>query len=53
MSGMHVVLYGNPVDGLQVIGPFKTEEDAAEWADFVFNGSDCWTVPLEAQDDIE
>lgn len=48
--GMHVVLVGNPVDGFQVVGPFKTAEDAVFWAEDTLDGEWC-TAPLEAQED--
>ena len=33
IMGMHVVLVGNPVDGFEVYGPFKTYDHAAAWTD--------------------
>ena len=30
---MHVVIIGNPVDGIEVYGPFKTYDHAAAWTD--------------------
>lgn len=44
--GMHVVVSGNPFDGMTVWGPFKTGEDATLWADAEID-SDWWIVPLE------
>lgn len=51
--GMSVVVFGNPVDGIQVIGPFDTGEDATRWADLVFNDGDWWVVPLEATEEFD
>ncbi len=33
MYGLHIVITGNPVDGLFFYGTFKTGEEAMEWAD--------------------
>ena len=48
--GMHVVLEGSLGDGFQVIGPFKTGDEAVEWADHNFSGTGThWEVmPLQA-----
>jgi len=48
--GMHVVLVGNPVDGLTIYGPFTTAEDANEWADSNINADDWWVAPLVSGD---
>lgn len=45
-TGMHVMLMGNPVDGLEVYGPFKTRDDASMWSRQ--NGDYGWPVPLRA-----
>ena len=29
---MHIVVAGNPVDGLKFYGPFQTRDAAVEWA---------------------
>jgi hypothetical protein len=44
--GMHVVLVGNPVDGLTIYGPFTTGEDANDWADSNVKNEDWWAAPL-------
>lgn len=46
--GMHVVLVGNPLEGVQVYGPFATGLEAAEWARSEFSGEDWWTAMLYA-----
>lgn len=52
--GMHIVIIGNPVDGFQYIGPFKTGEDAIAWADRDADiDADWWIAPLEAKDQHE
>ena len=44
----HVVIVGNPVDGIRIYGPFETFNDAHNWAD----GTDeYWITELEAIDD--
>lgn len=47
--GMHVVLVGNPVDGLTIYGPFDTGEDASTWADDYVSSDAWWIAPLHAQ----
>lgn len=41
------LMVGNPVDGVQLIGPFSDQEAAAEAADAI-SDSDWWIVPLTA-----
>lgn len=46
---MHIIIYGDPVDGLKFIGPFNTSEEAAAYASSGhFDGYDWWVAPLEA-----
>ena len=47
--GMHVVVVGNPVDGIQIIGPFKTLAHAMEWAEEVMGDENYWLTPLEPE----
>ena len=50
-TGMHIIIVGNPVSGLEFIGPFKTGEDAVEWANRDAHiDADWWVAPLEAKD---
>lgn len=52
--GMHIIIIGNPVDGFNYIGPFKTAADAAAWAGQDANiDADWWLAPLEAKDEHE
>lgn len=44
---MHIIIIGNPVDGFQFIGPFKTLDDAIEWESNVAIGADWWVAPIE------
>lgn len=47
--GIHVVVSGNPVDGLRFYGPFATADEASEWAQRNSNDlSDWWIAPLDA-----
>jgi hypothetical protein len=49
--GMHIIIIGNPVDGFEYIGPFKTGEDAVAWANQDANiDGEWWIAPLEAKD---
>jgi hypothetical protein len=46
-----VIVIGNPVDGLQFIGPFKTGNDAIAWANRDANiDADWWVAPLEEKE---
>lgn len=55
--GMHVILFGDPLVGYEVLGPFKTEEAAYNWAmrhdGFVTDMSGWWVTPLRAQEEFE
>lgn len=53
--GPHIIVYGNPVDGLQFIGPFKTAYDAACHGnrDAHLSDAEWWIAPLEAADASE
>ncbi len=51
--GMCIVIYGNPVDGFQYVGPFKTPDDAQWWADRVAVGADWWLAELQHQSVME
>ena len=42
-----VILYGNPIDGLSVAGPFFSASRAIEWASDVLAGETWWVTPLE------
>ena len=45
--GLSIVITGNPVDGLFFYGPFKTAEDANEWADAEQSDQEWWVAPLD------
>lgn len=48
VMGMHVVLIGDPINGMEVFGPFKTGIDAEKWASAY--AIDSWVIaPLKAQ----
>lgn len=46
--GLHVVMIGNAVDGLWIIGPFKTGLDAVHWATGNLKREAWEAAPLEA-----
>lgn len=50
--GLHIIIIGNPVDGLEFIGPFKTADDATRHASTDGNIDNCewWIAPLAAAD---
>ena len=50
-TGMHVVLYGNPVDGIKLFGPFKTGDEAVRWAGREIDDA-WWIAPLSHPDDF-
>lgn len=41
---MFVVAVGNPFDGIELIGPFESADEANEYADQSFGGKDTWWV---------
>ena len=42
---MHIIIYGDPVDGLRFIGPFETAEEAVSSAENWRNvRNDTWWV---------
>lgn len=46
MTGMHILITGNPVDGFEYFGPFKTGDDAIAYAETArFDG--WWIAPLQ------
>ena len=47
--GMCVVISGTPLAGFTVIGPFKHQALAAEWAQIWEEDIDWWIAPLVAQ----
>lgn len=50
MQGLHIIIIGNPVSGLEFIGPFATGDEAVEWANRDAHiDADWWVAPLEAK----
>lgn len=45
--GLSVIAHGNPIDGIAIVGPFKTPIEAAEYGD-KFLDADWWVTPLIA-----
>lgn len=45
--GMSVVLIGSPISGFRVVGPFKTLDDAEDYAGNV-EDAEAWAMSLEA-----
>jgi hypothetical protein len=45
---MTVIVIGDPINGIRIVGAFNTEEDAVTWADRHCEDTDWWTAPLEA-----
>lgn len=49
---MIIIIKGNPVDGLEYIGPFPDLTTAGEYADKIGN-SDWWITRLTAPEEAE
>lgn len=45
----HAVVFGNPIDGLRMQGPFADHDSAHSFAETEFAGSDWWIVNLESR----
>ena len=48
-----VVMTGNPVEGFEVIGPFKQPHYASEWADEWIDDLDWWVLPLKHEEEVQ
>ena len=52
IPGMHVVVVGNPFDGMTIYGPFATGDEANEWANSNdktdLDNVDWWVLRLES-----
>lgn len=46
LMGMHVVIVGNPRDGVEIYGPFKTGADAVDYGHSIED--EWWIAPLQA-----
>lgn len=42
-----VLMVGGPTEGFQLIGPFKQEHHAREWAGEWINDLEWWVAPLQ------
>lgn len=47
-----VILVGNLTEGFDVIGPFNSFDEAADFDNVMFDGSG-WIMPLTDKDDVE
>lgn len=50
MKNQYVLLIGNPVDGVSIVGPFVDTENATEHAEARFKNSEWWIAVLEEVD---
>lgn len=41
-----VVVYGDPFDGLVIVGPFEHADDASAWAESEIDDQTWWVVNL-------
>lgn len=48
-----VVVKGNPADGFEVVGPFKQEHYAVDWAEEWLPDIDWWVMPLKAEEEYQ
>lgn len=51
--GLSAVITGNPIDGFEVVGPFKQPQYAADWADTWTDDVDWWVVPLQSEEEYQ
>lgn len=48
-AGTHVLVYGNPFDGMKVVGPITPNDDGLEtYTDTELRNEDWWYAPLDA-----
>ena len=48
-----LIISGNPIDGIQVIGMFQDGEEASEWAEKWLNGEGWWLIQLASPKEFE
>jgi hypothetical protein len=54
LNSPHLVIWGNPVDGLLFFGPFATYDEALLWAnDNQASDKDWWLAPLTSPQTLE
>ena len=46
----YVLVIGNPVDGVRIVGPFPDPEDVDEYAETHERNEEWWMVTLELPD---
>lgn len=44
----HVVVSGDPIQGIEVVGPFDDREDAIKYAETNMRGESWWTTEMTA-----
>lgn len=52
LMGMHILITGNPVDGFEYFGPFKTGKEAITYGEERL-GNDWWIAPLRGKEELE
>lgn len=52
LMGMHILITGNPVDGFEYFGPFKTGEEAITYGEDWLS-SDWWIALLRGKEELE
>lgn len=49
MTELYIIIIGNPVEGFEYLGPFKTRGDAIEFGEGLSNiGGDYWIASLQS-----
>ena len=52
--GLHVVITGNPIDGLRIIGVFNNAPQAVDWAsEDLVTPDPWWVAPMESPEEWE
>jgi hypothetical protein len=49
-DGNYAVVYGNPVDGFTMVGPFDDSQNALDWSDRMLDSAEWWVIKLEDPD---
>lgn len=55
LMGMHILITGNPADGFEYFGPFKTGEEAVTFGnkDAHIGDHEWWIAPLYGVEELE
>lgn len=48
---MLVIVYGNPFDGLAIVGPFEDTEEANHYGEMELRNFEYWVIAVETPED--